>query len=130
MPSAAKELPVEYAAGRFFVCPVTKDQNRLRLFTDTGGADFLRQSAVARLNLETTTVSAGEKDYEIVSFPEFASSAWIPSISESDDPRASALRGSLVVYSDEAGHHDGDGTLGQARFARSCMRPRRHVRST
>lgn len=111
-----QELPAEYVAGRFYVCPVTEDGKLLRLFTDTGGGLFLRESAVARLDLPTESVRLDEKAAMVVSLPRFTPESSIPSISTRDDPRWPELKGRLFVRSDDTGHFEGDGLLGQEWF--------------
>lgn len=110
----AIELPTEYTAGRFYLVPETRDGIRLRLYTDTGGGDFLWQSAATLLGLETYSVT-GANEAAVVDMPEFKPEAWIPSISVNDDPRSSEFRGRLLVNADKPGK-DSDGTLGQAWF--------------
>jgi hypothetical protein len=115
MSSSTKQLPSEYISGRFYLRPVTVEGIPLRLYTDTGGGDFLRESAVSRLGIPVRAVKLGEEAAHVVAFPEFKPDAWIPSISTSDDPRSAEARGCLMVYPDQP-DRDSDGVLGQAWF--------------
>jgi len=110
------ELPTEYAAGRFFVRPITTQGVALRLFTDTGGGNFLRQSAATRLGISSESLSLDDKEVQVASWPDFAADAWIPSISLADDPRPTELKGRLLILPHDEVRLDSDGMLGGAWF--------------
>ncbi|MBW3589455.1 MAG: hypothetical protein KY429_08545 [Actinobacteria bacterium] len=109
-------MPTEYDAGRFFVRPITTQGVALRLFTDTGGGDFLQQSAATRLGINAESVSFGEKEVQVAAWPDFTADTWIPPISVADDPRAPELKGRLLIRPDDEARLKSDGMLGQAWF--------------
>lgn len=99
-----RALPVRVAADRFFVRPVTVDNDTLTLYTDTGGGLFLYADAAARLGLEADSTGT-------VALPPLHPDALIPAPAGSRDGR-------LPVLDERPDGFDvGDGMLGQAWFA-------------
>jgi hypothetical protein len=109
----AVELPVAYAADRFFVTPVTQKGEPLRLFTDSGGGLFLLAATVKRLGLPERSVKAGRERVERTKLPAFRPEASIP------PPLENAGGLFVLPAAQEKGLPEAmDGLLGQAWFAR------------
>lgn len=113
----AHVLPTSFEADRVYVVPETTDGKRLRLYTDTGGGQFLTESAVKRLGLRITPAPEPESADEsgdggqFAAFPEQRSDRSIPLPSDAD--RFWVMPAEMVR---KQGFDIGDGLLGQAWF--------------
>lgn len=114
--STGRPLPVDYVAGRFFVCPVTADGESLRLFTDTGGGLFITREAVRRLRLPVAEVTVGSDTFAVTDLPAFTESASIPPVVTEADPRHEQFRGRIFVQDADERLAVDDGMLGQVWF--------------
>lgn len=113
----SKTLPACFEAGLIFVRPTASNGTALRLFTDSGGAAYLRESVVKRLSLPVSVVQMGDDELRVVSMPDFLEGASIPPILADHDPRDAQLRGKLLVAPDNfAPYQQADGMLGAPWF--------------
>src|SRR5438874_13279000 len=110
-------IPTRYDAHRFVATPVTANNVKLSLFTDSAGGLFLYADTAERLKLSIVTLSQKEHEgVRIVGLPNFKSGAMIP------PPLGSLFEMRLFVFPRRAendhGEIDrGDGMLGQQWFA-------------
>ena len=114
-PDAARRLPADLVADRWFVTPTAESGEKLRFFTDTGGGFVLHADTAARLGLATSTVGRADEKATLAAFPAFAEGGWIPG--PRADLRGPAVRGKLFVAPRSPQSADfGDGMLGQEWF--------------
>jgi hypothetical protein len=93
------ELPARWAAGLFYLEPVTVAGERMSLLADTGGGTFVTRRCAGRCGMRATPLMGGRSQ-----LPTFQSDAWIPEPSGGEK---------WVALNDE----EGDGMLGQRWFA-------------
>ena len=93
-------LPTRYAAGLFYVEPVTEAGVKLSLLTDTGGGLFVTQQCARRCGMKAINVFGTQR----ARLPPFRPDAWIP------EPTGGER---WLAVSDG----EGDGMLGQRWFA-------------
>lgn len=109
---AVTQVPAQFIADRVYVVPTTRGGERLRLYTDSGGGLFLKQSTVNRLHLPSRPLTDGAF---AVKLPPFAPGKGIPAPLENDGwlvvAPASMEKGQLPGLSRD------DGLLGEAWFA-------------
>jgi hypothetical protein len=112
-PRRPVEIPVLYAADRFFATPTTTSGQTLRLYTDSGGGLFLLTGTAKRLGLPTRTVGERQEKMQTAELPAFRPDASIP------PPLGNG--GALPLFPDERAKHEFpdpiDGFLGQAWFS-------------
>ena len=77
-PGAPIRLPAHIEAGRIFLEPITKTGAKLTFLGDTGGGLFIRDEAVKRLKLKSRAMDVDGQHAQVVPFPDFKRSAWIP----------------------------------------------------
>lgn len=110
--AAVTQVPAQFIADRVYVVPTTRSGQPLRLYTDSGGGLFLKQSAVERLHLRSRPLADGAY---AVKLPPFAPGKGIPA------PLRNAGWLMVAPASMEKGQLPGlspdDGLLGQAWFA-------------
>ncbi len=110
--ASPRALPTIYAAGRFYVRPITAAGDTLLFYTDTGGGLFLRPAAAVRLDAPRKVLAvSGEDTLFGTPMPPLAPGAWIPAppprgvLPVFEPPGATELFGDTV-----------DGMLGQQWF--------------
>ena len=114
-PGAARRLPSDFVADRWFVTPTAEAGQELRFFTDTGGGFVVHADTAERLALATSVVGEGEQKATLAAFPEFDEDGWIPG--PRADLRDAPMRGKLFVAPRSPQSADfGDGMLGQEWF--------------
>lgn len=112
---APRQLPIEYAADRYYVTPTAKSGEKLRFFTDTGGGFIVHADTAERLGLATRTIGEGEEKGTFAPFPEFAATGWIPP--PTADTRPPPYRNLMYVAPRSPQSESfGDGMLGQEWF--------------
>jgi hypothetical protein len=117
-PDAARLLPTDFVADRWFVTPTAESGQKLRFFTDTGGGFVLHADTAERLDLATSTVGEGDEKATFAAFPAFSGAGWIPG--PRADLRDAPVRGKLFVAPRSPQSADfGDGMLGQEWFGGS-----------
>ena len=111
-------IPTRYDAHRFIATPVTADNLKLSLFTDSAGGLFLYADTVERLKLPIVTLPQTEngQPVRVVGLPDFKSDAMVP------PPLGSFFEMRLFVFPRRAANDHGeidrgDGMLGQQWFA-------------
>jgi len=96
-------IPTRYEAHRFIATPVTADNVRLSLFTDSAGGLFLYADTAERLKLSIVTLSQKEHEgVRIVGLPNFKSGAMIP------PPLGSLFEMRLFVFPRRAANDHGE----------------------
>jgi hypothetical protein len=110
--AAVVELPVRYAADRYFVSPVLESGDTLLLYTDTGGGTSMLWPATAeRLGLAGEWLRQGGDSARLVALPAMLPDAAIPL------PSAPPPLGSGFLVIPPQGFTEGDGFLGRTWFA-------------
>jgi hypothetical protein len=107
---AGQVMPTSFEAGRVYVVPQTRNGEKLKLFTDSGGVTVLMDDLVARQKLPTRPLPKEYGDNEkSAPLPTFKSGFGIPAPLELD--------GQIRVTHGSDTHFDiGDGMLGEAWF--------------
>lgn len=103
-------LPTSFEAGRVYIVPQAQDGTQLKFFTDSGGATFLMENMVSRLQLPTQAMPKEYGDNATsAKLPAFKSGFGIPAPLELD--------GQISIAHRSETHFDiGDGLLGEAWF--------------
>lgn len=106
------ELPVRYAADRYFVSPVLASGDTLLLYTDTGGGTSMLWPATAeRLGLAGEWLRQDADSSQLIALPAMLPGSAIPL------PSAPPPLGSRFLVIAPQGFGEGDGFLGRTWFA-------------
>ncbi len=109
---AGQALAAEFVNDRIFVTTETKDGNKLRFYTDTGGGTFLLESTAKRLGLSIESTMEEDGELRLAAFPPLKDALRIPGVMP--------FNGRIPVLQPSPKEpmplSDADGMLGQAWF--------------